>query len=148
MSLLRRSLSWIGLAAMMASAQAIDFRSVGPSAGILYDAPGPKSKKMYVAPLGMPLELVITNTDWSRVRDASGEFAWIENKFLSQKRMLVVEATQASVRAAPSDTAAIAFSAARGVLLELAEPAASGWLRVRHRDGDSGYVKATDVWGE
>jgi hypothetical protein len=40
------------------------------------------------------------------------------------------------------------FTAVKGVLLELAEPVASSWVKVRHRDGDIGYAKASDVWGE
>ncbi|MFM7484790.1 MAG: SH3 domain-containing protein, partial [Burkholderiaceae bacterium] len=24
----------------------------------------------------------------------------------------------------------------------------SSWVKVRHRDGETGYAKASDVWGE
>jgi hypothetical protein len=47
-----------------------------------------------------------------------------------------------------SETATVSFTAVKGVLLELAEPIVSGWIKVKHRDGDTGFVKATDVWGE
>lgn len=136
------------LAVLCTAAQAVDFRSVGPGPAVMYDAPGLKSKKVFIAPAGMPLELVLTNGDWSRVRDASGELAWIENKHLTNKRTLVVEAPQATARASASDAAAVVFSASKGVMLELAEPVSSGWIKVRHRDGETGYVKAADVWGE
>ncbi len=114
----------------------------------MYDAPGARARKLFVAPPGMPVEIVVNNGEWSRVRDAAGDLAWIENKFLTDRRMLVVEVPQASVRSAASDTAPVAFTAARGVLLEVAEPIVSGWIKVRHRDGDVGYVKAAEVWGE
>ena len=58
------------------------------------------------------------------------------------------EATQASARAAASESAPIIFHVAKGVVLELAEPPASGWIKVKHRDGDIGYIKALEVWGE
>ncbi len=136
------------LAVLSTAAQAVDFRSVSPGPAVMYDAPGLKSKKVFIAPIGMPVELVLTNGDWSRVRDAGGDLAWIENKHLSNKRTLVVEVPQAAARASASDTAAVVFSAGKGVLLELAEPVSSGWIKVRHRDGEIGYVKAADVWGE
>ncbi len=136
------------LALLAGSAQAVDYRSVGPAPAVMYDAPGQKSKKLWVAPPGMPLELVLTSGDWSRVRDAAGDLAWIENKSLVAKRMLVVESAQAAVRVAANDSAAVAFNIGKGVLLELAEPMSSGWIKVRHRDGDTGYIKAADVWGE
>ncbi len=136
------------LAVLSTAAQAVDFRSVGPGPAVMYDAPGLKSKKVFIAPAGMPLELVLTNGDWSRVRDASGELAWIENKHLTNKRTLVVEVPQAAARASASDTAAVVFSASKGVMLELAEPMSSGWIKVRHRDGDIGFLKVEEVWGE
>ncbi|MFM7670400.1 MAG: SH3 domain-containing protein, partial [Betaproteobacteria bacterium] len=96
----------------------------------------------------MPVEIIINNGDWSRVRDAAGDLAWVENKSLSSKRMLLVESAQAIVRSSADEKAAVVFTANKGVLLELAEPVASSWLKVRHRDGDIGYAKASDVWGE
>ncbi len=125
-----------------------DFRAVGPGPAVMYDAPGAKARKIYAAPAGMPVEVVLSSGDWSRVRDAAGDLAWVENKMLMNKRMLVIDAEQTVARSAPNDTAPVVFSATKGVLLELAEPAASSWVKVRHRDGDIGYMKAADVWGE
>lgn len=148
----RRFPSWLpallALGAFAGNAHAVDYKSVGPGPAVMYDAPGAKARKLFVAPAGMPVEVVVTSGDWSRVRDAAGDLAWVENKALTDRRMLVVEAAQAAVRSAASDSAPVAFSVARGVLLEVAEPIASGWIKVRHRDGDIGYVKAADVWGE
>ena len=40
------------------------------------------------------------------------------------------------------------FQVERGVVLELIDPApAPGWVRVRHRDGTTGYLRAVDAWG-
>ena len=136
------------LAAAGSEALAADFKSVGPGPALMYDAPSQKSRKLYAAPAGMPVEIVFVNGDWTRVRDAGGDLSWIESRSLLPRRTLVVEVQQASARAAASDTAPIVFNAGKGVLLELAEPVASGWIKVRHRDGETGYVKAADVWGE
>lgn len=145
---MRALLALCALAGFTASAHALDFRSVGPGPAVLYDAPGAKARKLFIAPAGMPVEIVVNNGEWSRVRDVAGDLAWVENTALTDRRMLVVEAEQASARAAANESAPLAFTAARGVLLEVAEPIVSGWIKVRHRDGDVGYVKAVDVWGE
>ena len=136
------------LAAAGGVAHAADFKSVGPGPAVMYDAPAQKARKLYVAPAGMPVEIVFANGDWTRVRDAAGDLSWMESRSLSPRRTFVVEVAQLSARAAASDTAPVAFTAAKGVLLELAEPIASGWIKVRHRDGETGYVKATEVWGD
>lgn len=151
MRTLRLCLLWlIGVIALQASATwaASEFKAIGPGPAIMFDAPSIKGRKLFAAPAGMPVEVVISSGDWSRVRDAAGELAWVENKSLTNKRMLVVEAAQAVVRSAADDTAPVVFTAVKGVLLELAEPVASSWIKVRHRDGDTGYAKASDVWGE
>ena len=143
-----RHLVPLGLLALAGAAHALDFRSVGPGPAVMYDAPAPKARKLYVAPPGMPVEIVVSTGEWSRVRDAGGELAWIENKALSEKRMLVVDVAQANARRSAADSAPVVFTVTKGVLLELAGPIASGWIKVRHRDGDVGFLKAEEVWGE
>jgi SH3-like domain-containing protein len=134
---------------MLAScvANAFDFKSVGPHPVILYDAPSAKGGKLFIAPSGMPLEVVLSYGDWVKVRDASGDMAWTESKGLSAKRNVIVKAPSAKIRATPDDTAPVMMTAEKNVLLELVDPEAGPWVRVRHRDGISGYVKASEIWG-
>ena len=130
------------------AARALDFKSVGSNPAILYDAPSAKGRKVFVAPRGMPVEVVLTYGEWTKVRDASGDLSWVESKMLTPKRNVVVNANSAKVRAAAEDGAPIVFTADKGVLLEIVDPIAAGWVKVRHRDGQSGFVKAGEVWGE
>ena len=136
------------LAATGGPAGAADFKSVGPGPAIMYDAPAQKSRKLYVAPAGMPVEIVFANGDWTRVRDAAGDLSWMESRSLSPRRTFIVEAAQITARSAANDNAPAVFTAAKGVLLELAEPISSAWIKVRHRDGETGFVKASEVWGD
>lgn len=138
----------VALTLLPAAASAIDFKSVAAAPAVMFDAPGQKARKLFVAPAGMPVEVVLVSGDWTRVRDVTGELSWIESRLLSARRTLVVEVPTATVRASAAESAAVVFSAAKGVLLELAEPIASGWIKVKHRDGDTGFVKAAEVWGE
>jgi len=136
---------WLAAAS---GAAAADFKSVGPGPAIMYDAPAQKSRKLYVAPAGMPVEIVFANGDWTRVRDAAGDLSWMETRFLSPRRTFVVEVAQLTARSAANDNAPAVFTAAKGVLLELAEPISSAWIKVKHRDGETGFVKASEVWGD
>jgi SH3-like domain-containing protein len=128
-------------------AHAFDFKTVGARPVVLYDAPSPKGSKLFVAPSGMPLEVVLSYGDWVKVRDAAGDMAWTESRGLSAKRNVVVKAASAKVRATPDDSAPVVMTADKNVLLELVDPETGPWVRVRHRDGISGYVKASEVWG-
>ena len=144
---------WIALSVTVAgvvahAAPAIEFKSVGAAPAVLYDAPSAKGRKLYVAPRGMPVEVVLTYGEWNKVRDAAGDLAWVQAKLLTAKRNLVVKAHSARIRSAAEETASIVFTADKGVLLELLEAVNGGWMKVKHRDGQTGYVKATEVWGE
>ncbi|WP_092280309.1 MULTISPECIES: SH3 domain-containing protein [unclassified Duganella] len=130
-----------------AGSQAYDFKTVGAAPVILYDAPSTKGGKLFVVPRGAPLEVVLAYGEWLKVRDVNGELAWTEAKGLSAKRNVIVKSANLKVRATPDDTASPVFTADKGVLLELSESAAGGWIKVRHRDGLIGYVKTSEVWG-
>jgi SH3-like domain-containing protein len=129
------------------SANALEFRSVGAAPVIMYDAPSAKGGKVYVAPRGMPVELILTYGTWSKVRDVNGDLSWVESKDLVTRRNLIVRVTNAKIRVSPDDSAALVFSADKNVLLEMAEPVQAGWVKVKHRDGQIGFVKVGEVWG-
>jgi SH3-like domain-containing protein len=129
------------------AAAAFDFKTIGAHAVILYDAPSTRGGKLYIAPSGMPVEVVLSYADWVKVRDVTGDMAWTEAKNLSAKRNVIVRVASAKVRSAPDENAPVVMLAEKNVMLELVDPEAGNWVRVRHRDGIVGYVKASDIWG-
>lgn len=121
---------------------------------MLYDAPSTKAKPLFVLSRETPLEIIVPVEGWSKVRDAGGTIGWVEKKALADKRTLVVRVPLAEIRASPDDKAPLVFQAEHSVLLEMAETASSaaataspGWVKVRHRDGQSGYVRIAQVFG-
>jgi SH3-like domain-containing protein len=128
------------------TAIALDFRSVSEVAPA-FDAPSAKAKPLFVVQPGTPVELVVSLEGWIKVRDSKGDLIWMEKKHLAEKRTVIVRVDRSQVRAAAEDKAALVFEAERDVVLELLEAAPGGWVKVRHRDGQSGFLKAQQVWG-
>ena len=60
---------------------------------------------------------------------------------------MVVTAATAEIRDKPAENAAVVFRAQQGVALEFAETNGTGWARVKHRDGQTGFVRFSQVWG-
>lgn len=129
------------------TASAIDYRSVGVPAAILYDAPSQKDKKLYLIKAQTPVEVVVKLEGWYKVRDVEGTLAWIESRQLADRRTLVVTASTAELRQSDKVDAPLVAEIDKGVALEFVEPASAGWAKVKHRDGSSGYVRSTQVWG-
>jgi SH3-like domain-containing protein len=130
-----------------ALAPAAEYRSLGSQPAILYDAPSVRADRLFVASRGYPFEVLVKLDAWTKVRDANGEVAWIENKAMGDRSMALVTVPLADVRAAASPQAPLAFEAYKGVLLEITGPAVDGWVPVRHRDGQQGFIRAAHVWG-
>ena len=128
---MRRVLGVLLLLSASVPALAIDYRSVVAPAAILYDSPSKSAKKLYLIKAQTPVEVIVKLDGWSKVRDAEGTLAWIETRNLGERRTLVVTAAKAD----------------KWVVLEFVEPASPGWAKARHRDGATGYVRSTQVWG-
>jgi SH3-like domain-containing protein len=135
-------------------AAAADFRVTADAPVVLYDAPSAKAKALFVYGRDVPVEVLVNVEGWTKVRDVGGTIGWIGSKGLADKRVLIVRVPVADIRANPDDGAPVVFRAEHNVLLELAESAASpgmtampGWVKVRHRDGQSGFVRLPQVFG-
>lgn len=126
---------------------AVDYVSVSESSAILYDAPSTKAKKLFVVNRYMPFEQIVTLDGWVKVRDRSGGLYWIEQRALSNKRYVYALLPLVDVRAEPDVGAARVFQVRQQIAMERLESTGTGWIKVRHQDGDVGYVRTTEVWG-
>jgi len=113
----------------------------------MFDAPSSRAKRLFVVSRYTPVEVVVSIEGWAKVRDQTGSMAWVEKKALSELRTVVVSAPVATVRALPDALSGVVLEASRSVAFELLEVTPDGWARVRHRDGQSGYVRANQLWG-
>jgi SH3-like domain-containing protein len=134
------------LVSVVCIGHAAEFRTVVEPA-ILYDAPSLQAVRRFVLGRGNPVLILVKLDAMSKVRDSTGDIGWIENKTLGDAQTVVVSAATADVHASAAADSTVLFRVEKGVLLEVDEPPAKGWLKVRHRDGGSGYVKVSDIWG-
>lgn len=135
-----------GAASAQTGAYGIDYRSAGASL-IVRDAPSVQGRTLFRLLPGTPVEVVVSQNGWVRIRDPQGSMNWVESHALGDQRTVIVTAERATIRRQPQADAPPAFEAVRNVVLQLIEPAALGWARVRHAEGLEGYVRASEVWG-
>ena len=145
MSLFRRAVLALALAAT--PALAAEFRSLGDKPAVLYDAPSTRADRLFAVSRNYPFEVLVKLDQWTKVRDSNGEVAWVENSALGSRPTVLVTVPLADVRAAPNAQSPLVFEAYKQVILEVLEPPANEWVKVRHRDGQQGYIRLSHVWG-
>jgi SH3-like domain-containing protein len=135
------------LALAAGTAAGAEFRALGERATVLYDAPSVKADRLFIASRFYPFEVLVKLDQWTKVRDVNGEVAWVENKSLGERQTVFVTVPLADVRSEPNAQSSLVFEAYKQVLLEVVEPPADGWVKVRHRDGQQGFIRVAHVWG-
>lgn len=141
---------WLTLLLLLCSASvahSVDYVSVRDASAILYDAPSVKAKKLFVVNRYMPFEQLVTLSSWVKVRDRSGGLYWIEKRALSNERYVFALLPMVDVRSKPDFGSTKVFQVRQQVALELVETSGTDWFKVRHLDGNIGYVRSTEVWG-
>lgn len=131
-----------------AVAVALEFKSVAAPKAILYDAPSSSAKKILLLSQGYPVEVIVNLGEWLKVRDAQGGISWVEAKQLSGKRTVMVIAANAEMRSGADVASSLLATLEKDVVLEVADAKlVNGWLKVKHRDGITGFILISSVWG-
>ena len=125
----------------------MEYFSIAENAVVMYDAPSLRADKLYVASLYLPVEAVVNVDGWAKVRDSSGSLAWVEKKALSQQRYVVVTVPLADIYQSADMNSTLVFQAEENIIMEWLDSDVKGWVKVRHPDGQTGYVKVNQVWG-
>ncbi|MBE8159036.1 MAG: SH3 domain-containing protein [Betaproteobacteria bacterium] len=113
--------------------------------GILYDGPSAQAAPLFILTAGYPLREISRVDGWRKVGLPDGENGWVRDNLAQSKRAAVVVAELAAARFSPSADAAEVFYARKGVALEVLGES-GGWTEVRHQDGETGYMRAADLW--
>ncbi len=128
-------------------ASAMDFRSIAVPKAVLFDAPSAQAKKLYLLWQGYPVEIIVNLGDWVKVRDNQGTLTWVESRNLSSNRTVIVVKELVTMHQAADANSSVVSQLQKDVVLDYIETTPGGWVKVKHRDGLTGYLQATGVWG-
>jgi len=143
--------SIVALIALMLTpllAEALEFKSVAVPKAILYDAPSASAKKILLLSQNYPVEVIVNLGEWLKVRDAQGAISWVEAKQLSDRRTVMVITANAEIRSGADAASNLLATLEKDVVLEIADAKlTNGWLKIKHRDGITGFILISSVWG-
>jgi SH3-like domain-containing protein len=129
-------------------AAAIEFRSVSADKVILYDAPSVQAEKLYILTSSYPVEVIVNLGEWIKVRDQYGSLSWIQGKLLAPTRTVLVKTDDVPIKQKAAEDAPVLANLKKDVVLELLSTTPqNGWVQVKHKDGITGYVLISSLWG-
>lgn len=110
------------------------------------NGPGLNYSILWHVDRGYPLQVIGSQKDWYRVRDFEGDVGWVYKPLTGSTAHVVVKKPEIHVRSGPGTSYRIVAKAREGVVFRtLARQ--KGWVKVRHRNGTTGWVARHLVWG-
>ena len=107
--------------------------------------PGAEFATLWQATQGYPLKLVESKGEWFHIQDLEGDKGWIHKSVVQKADVVVVSGKILNVRKGPGTTYPVVMKCERGVVLRKLDQK-KGWIKVKHADGEVGYVFANLVW--
>lgn len=113
----------------------------------MYDAPSLKAEKLFIVNAYFPVQVLVKVEGWTKVKDSSDTIAWIENKFLTERRYVIVTAPLANIHQSADIHSPILFQVQKDVVIELLDSSTTDWVQIRLQNGQMGYIRSNQIWG-
>jgi SH3-like domain-containing protein len=109
---------------------------------------GPSTKHDILWSVGKyyPLDVLKKSGNWYKVRDFEDDEGWIHGSLLEKISAVTVKAPLVNIREGPGTTTRVLFQAEKGVSFKNLGRKGD-WFKVRHPDGDVGWIHKSLVWG-
>jgi len=95
---------------------------------------------------GLPLLIVAETEMWRKVRDISGDEAWVRKPALSGART-VIALRETSLRSKPKPDAREVARTDVQAVMRLESCDGNGWCQVKAENGLKGWAREQDLWG-
>ena len=117
----------------------------------LRSGPGTKYTAKWQYGDGYPLKIVTQKGKWLKVTDFENDSGWIFKKYISKTPHMIVKVNKGkkrkiNIRSGPGTKFKVVGQAYYGVVFETVMQK-SGWAKVKHESGLTGWIKRSLLWG-
>lgn len=129
------------------SAQAnVEMVSVDRPKVNMRSGPGTNYSILWELGQGYPLMVIGRQGSWLKVRDFENDEGWVYQPLMGKTPHLVVKERIVNIRSGPGTRFRMVGQAKYGVVLRTMERG-SGWVKVQHENGLTGWVSRSLLWG-
>jgi len=130
----------------LSTAEAISLVSVDGENVNMRSGPGSNYSVLWELGKGFPLKVLGRKGGWVKVEDFEGDTGWIYGKLVTKNPHLIVKKKRINVRSGPGRHYRLVGKANYGVVFETIK-SSKGWVKVKHENGLTGWVKRDLLWG-
>jgi len=117
----------------------------------LRSGPGTKYAAKWQYGDGYPLKILTQKGKWLKVKDFENDTGWIFKKYITRTPHMIVKVNKGkkrkiNIRSGPGTKYKIVGQAYYGVVFKTVEQK-SGWAKVKHESGLTGWIKRSLLWG-
>lgn len=117
----------------------------------LRTGPGTKYTAKWQYGDGFPLKIITKKGNWLKVSDFENDTGWIFKKYISKTPHMIVKVNKGktrkiNIRSGPGTKFKIVGQAYYGVVFTTISQK-SGWAKVKHDSGLTGWIKRSLLWG-
>jgi len=143
---MKRLVVFIVLSLLVCAGEASGKRlAVSVARANIRSGPGTNHNILWSAEKYYPFDVLKKSGRWYKIRDFEGDEGWIHVSLLRQIPAVVVKARLVNVRERPGTNYKILLQAERGVCFKRLGQKGK-WLKVRHADGERGWIHKSLVW--
>jgi uncharacterized protein YraI len=138
----------VAVALVLLTASVASARMVSVNDGKLNMRSGPGTSHSIVWELekGFPLKVVGSKGDWLKVVDFENDVGWVHGRLVGRVPHVVVKKKRINIRSGPGTRYPLVGQANYGVVFRTLE-SRSGWVKVKHDNGQTGWVERSLLWG-
>ncbi|MCK5542698.1 MAG: SH3 domain-containing protein [Desulfobacterales bacterium] len=92
-----------------------------------------------------PIIILKKQEEWYQFEDFEKDNAWVHESLLEKEDSIITIKNDCNVRSGPGTDFKIVFKASKGVPFKVLDKKES-WYKVKHADGDQGWIHKTLVW--
>jgi uncharacterized protein YgiM (DUF1202 family) len=129
-----------------ATAEAISLVSVKGENVNMRSGPGSNYSVLWELGKGFPLKVLDRKGGWVKVEDFEGDSGWIYGKLVAKNPHLIVKKKRVNVRSGPGGNYRLVGKANYGVVFKTIK-SSNGWVKVKHENGLTGWVRRDLLWG-
>jgi SH3-like domain-containing protein len=129
-------------AGSMAYAQRL---AVSVPEGNVRSGPGKKYDIIWKVEKYHPLKIIKKAGKWYRFRDFEGDEGWIYASIVDETTTVITKKDDCNIRSGPGKNHKIILRVAKGIPFKVLQQK-GGWIKIRHADGDKGWIFKSLVW--